>query len=174
MIDRIAGRAAALVIAAIASTAVAAPADRADKVGRPTPPPVVEESGACSPGTTSYKTSRGPISTSSQSFRSVDDTFLRFRQGGSQNSCVLVYFTAEASAPGDVMEIRAVLDATSVPVVASPADVYFARDTELEARGFNFVFPRVSPGLHNVRIQIRSLGGSPVTLYYRSLIIEYE
>lgn len=134
-------------------------------------------SGACEPTKKKFKVSGADQSTTSPSYVNVSETGISFNQGGSSPSCVIVSFSAEASAAANtVMTLRAVID--GVAGSCTPTDTFFvfAGTTAegLAAHAMNFICPNVSPGGHVASIQFHRSGGTSVRLLLRTTIVNYQ
>jgi hypothetical protein len=111
-------------------------------------------------------------STSSSTYVDVIDTRIRFTQGGSSKSCVIVSFSAQADTPGAVMQVRAVLDGN---IECLPTDNSFVGGTgalgTFTSRAMNYVCENVAPGVHAVKMQFRSFGEG--ALWKRTMIVQH-
>lgn len=128
--------------------------------------------GACSsPPKTKYIVSTLVDQTDSSTYVNIPEAQLGFVQGGATASCVIVRFSAEVFAAG-FLRLRAFLDGTTA---AFPIEVEFAVGDQVgpSARSFEFVFPKVAPGNHVLRMQYRSSGGI-VTMWDHSTVLQYQ
>lgn len=141
------------------------------------PAPVDPELGHCTPSAVTYISGYNRHSTSSANYVAVPDASIPFTQGGHKGSCVIVNFTAQASgnSTGASMVVRATLDGTFLPL---NADVYFAGgDFHYRGQAATFIFPRVAPGLHRLRILYLSAsdsaGNNDVSLRGTQVVIHH-
>jgi hypothetical protein len=92
---------------------------------------------------------------SSNSFAPIAGSSVNFTAGGAANSCVIVLFSAQAYAPsGRLIWVRALLDGLQSfdgQIAFAAEDGAFA-----QSHSYNFLFPSVAPGAHNVFLQYRS------------------
>ncbi len=131
-------------------------------------------SGTCTPGKVAFAASNDPESeTNSTAFINVPEAGVSFVQGGPQPSCVLVQFSAHAfAAAGNSLMLRALLDGTTP---ALPRFVQFSSDDPglYRTSTVTFVFPRVTPGRHTVRLQFRSSDGTRVEIGVHNTIVHF-
>lgn len=128
--------------------------------------------GRCVTSATKFMTSATAHFTAPAQFTTVPDTQVAFRQKPSR-SCVIVRFSADVFAQSNrVMLIRAVLDGTTF---AEPGTVTFTAGTPSvsEARSFEFVFPNVARGKHEIYLEWRSLSGDDILLGSRTVTVAY-
>ena len=132
--------------------------------------------GNCVATATKYKVSITEESTTSGNFVTVGDTVIDFNQGGSGKSCVIVSFSAAATAGvSETMIVRALLDGTTACL---PAINVFVRGNAtaiapLADHAMNFVCPSVAPGSHTVKMQFGTANGTKVTLLGRTMLVHY-
>lgn len=109
--------------------------------------------------------------TDTGNWENVPDALVRFRQGGSRPSCVLVTFSADTSTTaGAKMFLRLLLDGE--PAASAPPEVALVTDDPThEFRTAPFFIAVVEPGEHRVRVQFRSFEGE-VTLSSGSVIVQ--
>jgi hypothetical protein len=110
--------------------------------------------------------------TNSATFVNLGQTRVLFTQATA--GCVIVRFSAEASTTGSGMLVRAILDSVDV---ALPAQVHFAVNDGSPgvARSYEFIFPNVAPGTHEVRMQFHSGdGASTVFVNNRTITVLYK
>jgi hypothetical protein len=98
-------------------------------------------------------------STLSTTYVDIPEATLNFVQGGDVASCVIVRFSAEAFAKDNGVSVRPLLN---VATTALPDEVAFAGmeciptvGCTTRAHAFEFVFPRVKPGKHLLRMQFK-------------------
>jgi hypothetical protein len=91
----------------------------------------------------------------SNNFAPVAGSLVNFTVGGTVKTCVIVSFSAQAYAPlGRLIWVRAMLD--SAPSVDEQI-AFAAEDGNFaQAHSYNFLFPSVAPGAHQVFLQYRS------------------
>jgi hypothetical protein len=92
--------------------------------------------------------------TSSQ-FAPVAGSLVNFAVSGAAKSCVIVSFSAQAYAPlGRLIWVRALLD--NAP--SADSQIAFAAEDGAFAQthSYNFLFPSVKPGAHQVFLEYRS------------------
>ena len=95
-------------------------------------------------------------STTSTTFIDIPEATLQFVQGGTAPSCVIVRFSGESSSNENALTVRPMLD---VNTKALPTEVAFGGldcspgGCTTRAQAFEFVFPRVAPGTHLLRMQ---------------------
>jgi hypothetical protein len=113
----------------------------------------------------------------STTFLRLDDSTATFTVGGSSKSCVLVEFSIVGAAVtldptfGNSIRFQALLDAVNNPKTsAGPAAQMLqsprsAEINDVDAHTYQFVFPSVAPGAHDVAIQYRvqNAGNPPDT-----------
>jgi hypothetical protein len=131
----------------------------------PPPPKTVD----CSPTKVRILTSQAISTTTSTSYADVAEATLNFTQGGSSPTCVIVRFSAQASSKEDGVTVRPLLD---VSTKALPPEVALAGMECIPTVGctsrsysFEFVFPRVAPGNHLLRMQYKAGLGSAFGVY---------
>jgi hypothetical protein len=108
----------------------------------------------------------GGGSINSTSFVRLDDSTATFTVGGSNKSCVLVAFSIEGAAVslnptfGNGVFFRAILDqqitnaGPAVQMLQASRNVQTG-DNDVDAHTYQFIFPSVAPGPHEVAIQAR-------------------
>lgn len=118
--------------------------------------------GSCSPTMVKFIASDPTFfQTTSTTFVNLPQSAVNFTQGGTGPSCVIVSVSAVpdavASSPPTPapMTVRVMLDGTTA---ALPNEVDFSdgADTGNQVRSFDFIFPSVAPGAHNVRVQFKA------------------
>ncbi len=116
--------------------------------------PAMAAGATCSPTKMKIRTVTGTISTNSTTFQPITDTSITFTQGGTGPSCVVVRFSAATSVVGGgVSRVQAVLDNVTM---AEPGQVQFSgENVGSVSHAFEFLFPSVAPGSHNLRIMFR-------------------
>ncbi|HEY2446756.1 MAG TPA: hypothetical protein VGI20_13555 [Rhizomicrobium sp.] len=128
--------------------------------------------GTCAESAALYSVSTDMQSTSKKSFVTVSGTSLSFNQG--TTGCVEVSFSGEvATAPGEILLARAVLDGSTVCI---PGDNLFGSEgtTDNPAdHAMNYICPAVSSGAHTVKMEFASRFGAKVSLDYRTTIVRY-
>ena len=109
----------------------------------------------------------------SQTYANLPQAKVRFVQGGTVPSCVVVRFVAEAGAVGFAFaEVRAILDDVTEPL---PPNVRFGVNHTSEVAGsYEFLFPSVAPGNHVLRMQFRSSNGESVFIVGHSTIVLHK
>lgn len=112
--------------------------------------------------------------TTSTTFVNIPEATVTFTQGGAHASCVIVRFSAVAMGGSDNIFVRAFLDQTTAAI---PDDVRYTRSQSFtsEAHSFEFIFPRVAPGSHAIRMQFRaeSSGGGGVTVDRHTTVVQF-
>jgi len=97
----------------------------------------------CPPLASKVVTADTSISTTSGPFVTVANTTIQFVQGGKKASCVMVSFSADASAgTNEFMAIQAQLDGA---IVCKPGALYFVASGVTGARAMNFFCGGVAP-----------------------------
>jgi hypothetical protein len=130
--------------------------------------------GSCSPRKIRYKTSDVSADTSSAAFSAVPQVGVKFTQGGAAPSCVLVRYSAMASATAPKwIPLRVVLDGNTIALPGEIQYEGYTQDISL-ARSFDFIFPRVKPGLHAVRVEWRSFNGGIVYMHKRTIVVHHR
>jgi hypothetical protein len=172
----IAGLAGAVLSLAAVTTTTAAPDEQKTR-GAPNAPQFPDSQGSCNPTQKKFKVSTLEFNTTSITAQAVPDTNINFVQGGTGASCVIIYFSSEASAVANERgAIRAEID--NVTESCDPTYTYFhpaeTNPSGLGARAFNFVCPDVSPGGHVAKIKYQSESGGNVKLGFRTTIVEYK
>ena len=135
--------------------------------------------GGCVPTATRYKVGGANTqSTTTGEFENVIDTGIVFVQGGTNPSCVVISFSAEARIPASAptsMLVRPVLDGTTF---CDPGFVFFveaptAAGMPGAARAMTFVCEDVMPGRHTIKMQFRSTNAVSVTLGARTTVVHF-
>jgi hypothetical protein len=122
------------------------------------------------------KVATGLLMSNSPDFVDVTEGTVRFLQGGTHPRCVVVTFTAEASAPvNHALMVRVLLDGQEF---CHPADVFFSRGEDSPGaravRSMSFLCTDVAPGPHRVRLQYRSTSGAAtVALQNRTVTVHH-
>jgi hypothetical protein len=121
------------------------------------------------------------IFTSSQTFQNIPDNGLIFTQGGSGPGCVLIRYSADvfsSDTPDNVMVVRPLLDSATL---ATPSQVVFTADDDedsdglfFRSRAFQFLFPAVAPGQHQIVMQWRSVGGTVINMHGRTMTVTHQ
>jgi hypothetical protein len=118
-------------------------------------------------------------STTSTTFVDVPDMVVRFTIPGNTATCIVVPYTATVwTGKDELIYIRAQLDGA---VTGFPAEVQFEGDSDEDGDGkwarahaFSFVFPKVTPGAHTLRIQWRSFFGGTVSTHWRTVVVHHR
>lgn len=128
--------------------------------------------GNCVLNKAAYRTEKDGVTSPSTEWVVMSKTAVKFTQGGPGRSCVIVRFSGLPRATY-IMRIRAVLDGE---VIATPPEVQFEYDSPgyLSVRAFEFVFPKVKPGKHIVRIEWVAHPGFPNTVYRRTVTVQHR
>ena len=110
--------------------------------------------------------------TGSMTFVKVQSATVRFTQGGTIASCVVVQFSASTLAfDPAVMNVRVLLDGATI---AAPGEMPFARDdTGNQVRMANFFFADVAPGSHTIQVELRSIFGQSVVMGRHSTMVQF-
>lgn len=123
----------------------------------------------CSPTKMKILTSQAISTTTSKTYADVTEATLNFTQGGATATCVIVRFSAQAFSKEDGVTVRPLLD---VSTKALPPEVALAGMECIPTVGctsrsysFEFVFPRVAPGNHLLRMQFKAGLGSAFGVY---------
>jgi hypothetical protein len=114
------------------------------------------------------------LSTTSTTFVDVPSMSVTFTiPAGTGRSCVRVEFSAYVFAPSELMEIRTLLDGTTV---GAPGVVQFEAEsvTFATSRAFNFLFTDVRPGTHTITMQWLSFSGGNVFVHRRSMFVHHK
>jgi hypothetical protein len=120
-----------------------------------------------------FKVSTGTVSSSATTFTAIPGAVINFVQGGTGPSCVTVRFSAASSVVGGgVSRVQALLDNVTV---AAPGQVQFSgENVGSVSHAFEFLFPSVAPGSHNVRIMFRvAVGSHTVFVDERTLVVQH-
>ena len=130
--------------------------------------------GVCQTTKTHYRTTTEGAMTTSTTFVELPKSRAVFRQGGKKAGCVIVRLSA---VPRDdyIMTVRAVMDEAKV---ARPdyVELEYESPGYLSPRGFEFVFPKVSPGRHVVRIEwhTNTSPSDESRMYRRTVTVEHR
>lgn len=124
-------------------------------------PPATQGDGQCNPGRLAFRIENAlETFLQDESFVPVPDTEVAFTQAGGGPSCVIVVLSSEMT-PGstDFVRVRAVIPEVGV------SQAIEAIGAGAPASGFwtvsyQFVFPEVPPGEHEVHLEIASVGGN--------------
>jgi len=130
--------------------------------------------GTCAPNKITYKTSDVSVNIDTSTYATVPNTSVNFTQGGSSASCVIVRYSGMASATEPRwIPLRIVLNGRTV---AEPGDVQFEGHTQgiSLVRSFDFVFPSVQPGKHNIRAEWRSFNTGIVFMHRRTIVVQHR
>jgi hypothetical protein len=118
--------------------------------------------GTCSPSRVKFLASDVAFfTTSSTTFVNVAQGAVKFTQGGTQPSCVIVSLSANSFAVGNSpatpapLTVRIMMDGTT-PALPNEVDFSDGNDGGNQARAFDFIFPSVAPGEHTIRVQIKT------------------
>ena len=129
--------------------------------------------GNCSPLKGKFIASTFGAGTTSTAFANIPQSSLTFVLGGASASCVIVRFSAVASAaaPNAIM-IRAFLDNTTA---ALPAEAAFVStvNSGISGHTFEYILPGVAPGNHTVRMQFRSANGGTVFVLAHNTVVQH-
>ena len=128
--------------------------------------------GDCAPTGLGYRSVLATASTTeNMSYVDVPVTSRRFRQGGSQASCVVVTFSSQAyTSANEYLRVQAMVDGT----VCTPDGSIFVFNHEFIASyTMTYVCPSVAPGPHTAKMTFRSDGGTSVTLGARTMTVHY-
>jgi len=131
-------------------------------------------SGTCTPNKITYRTADSTVNTTSSTFAQVPQMILNFTQGGDEETCVIVRYSGMGAAMEPrLIFIRVLLDGTEV---AEPGNVQFEGYTPgaSTARSFDFIFPSVEPGNHQVKVEWRSFNGEIVFMHRRSMVVQHR
>jgi hypothetical protein len=118
-------------------------------------------------------------STTSTTFVDIPEATVQFVVGGTTPSCVIVRFSGESSSNENASTIRPLLD---VNTKALPAEVAFGGldcsngACTTRAHAFEFVFPRVAPGTHLLRMQYEAAfppPKQPVYIGRHNTVVQY-
>src|SRR5690349_7692512 len=130
--------------------------------------------GTCKPEQVKFIASTVEHTTTSFSFVNIPETQIVFTQGGATASCVLVRFSANTYGANniDVVNVRAVLDNTTS---ALPGSISVRSESDIVGfpRSFEFIFPKVTPGSHVLRMQFSSDKGNLVHVKNHNTVIQY-
>ena len=142
----------------------------------PAPASATSANGGCAPSKVKYVVydAEGTQQhTGSANFKNISQATANISvpDGG---GCVIVRFSAQTFAMNSEIAIRAIIDEASF---ASPAEVIYSGidsgDTS-RAYAFDFVFPNVSGGGHQIKMQYRSTAaGENVFISSHSMIVQY-
>lgn len=120
----------------------------------------------------------GDIFTTSTSFVDISGAGVSISVGGTTPSCVIVTYsgrvTALDGAGNEGMYVRPLMDSITD---ALPTNIVFtANDNSglYDAHSFTWVFPSVSPGNHQVKMQFRSETGSSVSIFGHTVLVQYR
>jgi hypothetical protein len=131
--------------------------------------------GACATTATRYKVQTVPQPTTSMAYVNVIDSRIDFIQGGARATCVIVLFSAEASAGANTaLTLLPIIDGENS---CEPSESVFltsgAGGIGTATHAVTFVCEDVAPGSHVVRLKFRSANGTTVTLGARSILVHY-
>jgi len=128
--------------------------------------------GHCAVNKVAYRTETDGATTTSTDWVVVPKTLVKFTQGGSKPGCVVVHISALPRSTY-IMRIRAVLDGT---IVGTPPETQFEYDSAgyLSVRSFEFVFTKVPPGKHAVRIEWVAHPGFTNWMYERTVTVQHR
>jgi hypothetical protein len=134
--------------------------------------------GSCKLATaTSYRWSDTFITTGSSVFVDIPETAVGFVQGGANSSCVVVSFSAELEMQaGEAMEFRPTLDG-AVPSTLGPPFFTFSSNGGITTATMTFIFGKVGPGSHQVRLQARAVGDGIISaraVTSRTTLVQYR
>lgn len=118
-------------------------------------------------------TGQGTFSTT---FVDVINSPTSFRQKGSGPGCAILNFSAQAWPSGNtnLIYIQALLDGVT-PSLAGEIQFNAGPETYSDAHSYNFVFPSVAPGLHVVKVQMRTLdAANTVFINDFSMVLNYR
>lgn len=128
--------------------------------------------GNCVLNKAAYRTETDSVTSTATEWTVMSKTAVKFTQGGSERSCVVVRFSGLPNATY-IMSVRAVLDGK---VIATPPEVQLEYDSPdyLSARAFEFVFPKVKPGKHTARIEWKAYPGFSNSMYRRTVTVQHR
>ncbi len=135
--------------------------------------------GHCAVGKVSFAASNiEGYGLTSSSYVDVPDMAVTFSVPGTAQSCAIATFSAVTSTDADqLMMVRALMDRSTL---ATPSDVLLDGDSDEDGDGlwarahsFTFVFTRVAPGKHTIRMRWRSFSGGGVVLGRRTLVVQH-
>jgi hypothetical protein len=129
--------------------------------------------GKCQPNEVKYAVSSSRSGTESRTYVNIPEATIRFAQGGTIPSCVIVYFSSEAQGTfGANSIVRALLDDMTPGL---PREIQFAADDTVQpaTRTAIFIFPNVSPGAHRLQMQYRTGGGNRTTIGVHTTQLHY-
>jgi hypothetical protein len=133
----------------------------------------------CSPTTLKILSSTLFTNTLSTNYVDISEATLSFRQGGASASCVILRFSAEVSAKDNAVTVRPLMD---VDKKAFPPEVAFGGmeciptvGCTTRSHAFEFVFPKVTPGTHLVRMQFKAafVTEFPAFIGNHNLVVQY-
>ena len=141
-------------------------------VATPAIAPAEPVTGTCNPTTLKFSASAlTDTSTMSGSFVNIPEASISFIHGGTKPSCIIVHFSAEATAHNMVI-VRARLDNA---LTALPEEAIFAgadSSVLVRARSYDFIFPSVAPGHHALRMQFRTGDGEIADMTRYNTIVQ--
>ena len=130
--------------------------------------------GSCAPTKIRFVASDDIFQIDSTNFANAREGTVKFTQGGTRASCVIVSVSAQPVAFGSgVLTVRVMLDNTQLGL---PAEVSFSdgNDVTNQVRSFDFIFPDVAPGAHTVRLQAKTSDPAQFTdLNRHNIIVQY-
>ncbi len=130
--------------------------------------------GKCQTPKTAFRTTGDKAETNADKWVDLPKSKISFVQGGKKPGCVIVRFSAMPHT-SHIIGIRVVLDgrATAEP---GNIDLDYKSDGYISPRGFEFVFPKVPPGKHHVKIQWANWAGEHATahLYQRTITVQHR
>lgn len=134
--------------------------------------PALAAKGNCKTPKTAFHTEYDGTTTTSTEWVKVPRTAVTFKQGGEKASCVVVRFSVLPDADYIVL-VRPVIDGQ---LMATPHEVQleYLSPGYSSTRSFEFVFPKVKPGSHVLRIEWRTPGGDPVDFYRRTVTVQHR
>jgi hypothetical protein len=134
--------------------------------------------GRCAPNKTTYLASDTGVSTTSTTYVDVSNGTVRFLQGGTGPSCVVVEFSAATAVMNNVLYVRAlILDiGAGTPTEAIyGGDAFEDGNLHYGAHAMAFVFPNVAPGRHFVQMQMRTVNNQyGAEIQHHTIIVMHQ
>ncbi len=130
------------------------------------------ERGTCSPTKVAFIVSDTERSTSSMTFVLLAETAVKFVQGGSRPSCVMVRLEGYVAAGSNTaISILATIDGDTI----DPGEVQLAYNDSavFQPRAWTFILPSVAPGEHRIGFKFRSNNGNTVFFSNSNAIIHH-
>jgi hypothetical protein len=133
---------------------------------------VLAAKGNCNTPKTAFRTETDGVTTTATTWVTVPKSVVSFTQGGNNPSCVVVRFSVLPRA-NYLVYIRPLIDGT---ILATPDNVQLEYKSPgyLSTRAFEFVFPKIAPGNHVLRMQWITPDGQQTWFYRRTITVQHR